>query len=232
MGMRIEPEISGVQVVLVGDFNPAIFTPAWFSLYRLLPESVASSAKLEVAHPQATKFTADWLHLEVTVERFVVHTLQAPHVRVRDLVVRVFREHLYHTPLKALGINRNVHFRVRNLTERDRIGRTLAPVEPWGTWGHDLGRDGTHGGMTSLKMSQLRLKGRPSDDRITVTVEPSVRISEGRTGVFVSANDHYAIDETGPGTGTGLIDLLEKNFDASLKRSDDIIDHIMSLAHE
>ena len=98
MGMRIEPEISGVQVVLVGDFNPAIFTPAWFSLYRLLPESVASSAKLEVAHPQATKFTADWLHLEVTVERFVVHTLQAPHVRVRDLVVRVFREHLYHTP--------------------------------------------------------------------------------------------------------------------------------------
>ena len=36
MGMRIEPEISGVQVVLVGDFNPAIFTPAWFALYRLL----------------------------------------------------------------------------------------------------------------------------------------------------------------------------------------------------
>ena len=45
MGMRIEPEISGVQIVLVGDFNPAIFTPAWFALYRLLPESVASSAK-------------------------------------------------------------------------------------------------------------------------------------------------------------------------------------------
>jgi hypothetical protein len=232
MGMRIEPEISGVQVVLVGDFNPAIFTPAWFALYRLLPESVASSAKLEVAHPQATKFTADWLHLEVTVERFVVHTLQAPHVRVRDLVVRVFREHLYHTPLKALGINRNVHFRVRNLTERDRIGRTLAPVEPWGTWGHDLGLDGTRGGMTSLRMSQLEPNGRPSGDKINVTVEPSARIGEGRTGVFVNVNDHHVIDETGPRAGTGLMNLLEKNFDESLKRSDDIIDHIMSLAQE
>ena len=36
--MRIEPEISGVSVVLLGDFNPAIFTPAWFALHGLLPE--------------------------------------------------------------------------------------------------------------------------------------------------------------------------------------------------
>ena len=35
--MRIEPEISGVAVVLLGDFNPAIFTPAWFAMHELLP---------------------------------------------------------------------------------------------------------------------------------------------------------------------------------------------------
>ena len=86
--------------------------------------------------------------------------------------------------------------------------------------------------MTSLRMSQLEPKGRPSGDKINVTVEPSARIGEGRTGVFVNVNDHYVIDETGPIAGTGLMNLLEKNFDASLKRSDDIIDHIMSLAHE
>ena len=56
MRMRIEPELSSVRVVVVGDFNPAIFTPAWFALYGLLPERVASSANLEVAHPQMTKF--------------------------------------------------------------------------------------------------------------------------------------------------------------------------------
>ena len=41
--MRIEPEISDVSVVLLGDFNPAIFTPAWFALHGLLPERVADA---------------------------------------------------------------------------------------------------------------------------------------------------------------------------------------------
>ena len=61
-----------------------------------------------------TEFTFDWLHLQVTAEHFSAETTQAPHVRVRDLVVRVFRERLSHTPLKAFGINRRVHFRVRS----------------------------------------------------------------------------------------------------------------------
>ena len=86
--------------------------------------------------------------------------------------------------------------------------------------------------MTSLRMSQLEPNGRPSGDKINVTVEPSARIGEGRTGVFVNVNDHHVIDETGPRAGTGLMNLLEKNFDESLKRSNDIIDHIMSLAQE
>ena len=47
--MRIEPEISGVGVVLLGDFNPAIFTPAWFALHGLLPESAADNAELQIA---------------------------------------------------------------------------------------------------------------------------------------------------------------------------------------
>ena len=124
--MRIEPEISGVNVVLIGDFNPAIFTPAWFALHSLLPKGTADNAELQVAHQQVTKFSTDWLHLQVGLERFLVETSQAPYIRLRDLVVRVFKDHLYHTPLKAFGINRNVHFRVGSLAERDRIGRTLA----------------------------------------------------------------------------------------------------------
>ena len=47
--MRIEPEISSVSVILLGDFNPAIFTPAWFALHDLLPKGAAESADLNVA---------------------------------------------------------------------------------------------------------------------------------------------------------------------------------------
>ena len=117
--MRIVPEISGTTIVLVGSFNPAIFTPAWFELHELMPQGTSEIANLEVAHPQTTAFAAEWLHLNVTTERFSAETVQAPDIRVRDLVVRTFREHLNHTPLKAIGIR-----------AQSRLGRTIAAL----TW--------------------------------------------------------------------------------------------------
>ena len=228
--MRIEPEISSVAIVFVGDFNPAIFTPAWFALHGLLPEGVAESAEVQVTHRQVTAFNTEWLNLQVTVKRFTVETGVAPYVRVCDLAVRVFKEYLYHTPLNAFGINRGVHFRVRTLAIRDQMGRTLAPIEPWGAWAEGLGRDGEHGGMTSLTMSQVNPEGRPPGGGINVTVEPSNRIGEGRTGVYVSVNDHYEGESANPKNNEVLIELLEDNFQASLDHSEGIIDHVMSLA--
>ena len=228
--MRIEPEISGVNVVLLGDFNPAILTPAWFALHGLLPQHVAESAELRVANQQVTEFAAEWMRLQVAAGHFFVETLQAPHIRLCDFVARTFKEYLHHTPVRAFGINRDVHFRVKSLAERDRIGRTLAPVEPWGAWGQDLGLDGKQGGMTSLTMTRLNPEGRPSGGQINVTVEPSHRIGEGRIGVYVRVNDHYTIDNAELETAERLIELFEDNFENSLKRSDGIIDHVMSLA--
>ena len=228
--MRVEPEIDGANVTLLGDFSPAIFAPAWFVLHGLLPESAADGAEVGIVHPQVTAFTFDWLTLEVTTERFRVETRQAPHTRAFDLVARTFAEPLNRTPLKAFGINREVHFQVRSQAERDLIGRTLAPVEPWGAWGHGLGTDGKHGGMTSLTMTQIQLDGRPPDDRINVTVEPSNRIGEGQRGVFVRVNDHYTTDDAGADSCERLMELLQNNFETSLKRGEGIVDHVMSLA--
>ena len=84
--------------------------------------------------------------------------------------------------------------------------------------------------MTSLTMSQVDPEGRPKGGRINVKVEPSKRIGQGLTGVYVQVNDHYANDDAGPGAGVRLIGLLEDNFDTSIRRSNSIIDHIMSLA--
>ena len=227
--MRIDPELSSVSIIIPGDFNPAIFTPAWFALNDLLPKSVADSAHLQVAHRHATAFTADWLQINVADNQFSAETLQAPYIRVCDLVVRIFKEQLNHTPLRAFGINRNVHFRVSSSADRDRIGRTLAPVDPWGDWGKDLGIDGTQGGMTSLTMTQVNLAGRSQNDKISVQVEPSNRIGNGRDGVFVGVNDHFAIDDRAD-TAERLMELLESNFEGSISRSERLVDHIMSLA--
>ena len=227
--MRIVPEISGTTIVLVGSFNPAIFTPAWFELHELLPRGTAESATLQLAHPQATVFNAEWLNLNVNAERLVAETSQSPDVRVRDLMVRTFKEHLNHTPLKALGINRHVHFDVKSPDKRDRIGRILAPIEPWGAWGEVIGRGGLHGGLTSITMTQNDPEGRPKGGRINVKVEPSMRIGEGRTGVFVNVNDHYVCDANEQDSAEAAIHLLEESFEGSVERSNEFIDQIMSL---
>ncbi|MDE2822321.1 MAG: hypothetical protein OXK79_02305 [Chloroflexota bacterium] len=227
--MQIEPEISGTSIVLAGRFNPAIFTPAWFELHALLPAGTAEIARLEVAHAQATVFRAEWLHLNVMAERFSVETLQAPDVRVRDLVLRTFTEHLNHTPLHAIGINRTVHYNVASLEERDRVGRLLAPIAPWGPWADELGLDGTHGGMTSLTMTQINPDGRPPGGQLNVKVEPSTRVGEGRTGVYVNVHDHYQFDADQPQATEAVIQVVENDFNASVQRSNTLIDHIMGL---
>lgn len=228
--MRIEPEITGVSLVMLGHFNPAIFTPAWFGWHGLLSERTAEIADTKIVHPQIAMFNADWLNLHVQPESFLINTTQAPFIRLRDLAIRIFREHLPHIPLKVLGINREVHFPLRSLGEQNRLGRLLAPVEPWGDWGRKLESDEEQGGMTSLTMTQINPEGRPLGGRVNVVVQPSNQIGRGRPGVYVQVNDHYIIENVESQMGTReIVMLLEDNFDESLRCADQIIDHIMSL---
>lgn len=228
--MRIEPGNAGVSVVLLGNFNPSIFAPAWFGWHGLISATMVDTANTKIVHSQISEFNVDWLHMQVVPDRFLISTTQAPYVRLQDLAVRIFREHLPHTPLKTMGINREVHFLVKSFEDRDRLGRLLAPVEPWGDWGKELGPDGEHGGMVSITMRQVNPEGRPPGGQINVTVEPSNQIGQGRLGVYVRVNDHYTIESVENQMGTSkIVELLEENFDKSLRLADQIIDHIMSL---
>jgi hypothetical protein len=150
--MRIEPEIGGVAIVLVGNLNPAIFTPAWFARQGILSAEQADAAEVNIVHPQIAHFKMDWLVVRVEPERFAADTAEAPYTRLLDLVVRTFKEFLPHTPLGKLGINRTVHFSVGSQDNRDRIARMLAPRDPWGEWRPliDQGEGEKHGGLLSL----------------------------------------------------------------------------------
>ena len=231
--MKIEPEISGASLVMLGDFNPSIFTPSWFAWRGLLPTKVVDAAVLKIAHPDITRFEADWLNLQIDRKTFKIDTSQIPFVRLRDLAVRIFREQLPGTPLRAMGINREVLFSVQSLDARDQLGRLLAPVNPWGDWGKKLEPSGNHGGMTSLTMTQVNLEDRPPGGQVNATVEPSKRIGQEGTGVYVRINDHYSAENLKDERATsGILPLLEKNFDKSLRCADQIINHIMSLTRD
>ncbi len=228
-GMRIEPEVSSAGIVLRGTFNPAILTPAWFAMHGLLP-GAHETATLNVAHPHLTAFATEWVSIQATTDQFQADTQQGPHVRLRDLVLRTFRELLHHTPVGAFGINREIHFRAASAEAQQRVGRMLAPPEPWEGIAGILRLTDDSSGMVSLTMRQTELTNRPHGGHIDVTVQPSARVGDGRKGIYVRVNDHYDVRDSTPGGAAHVLDLLEQRFDESLRRADEIVDHVMSLA--
>jgi len=230
--LRIEPEISAVSVVLVGEFNPAMLTPAWLAYHDIFNKQEAEEADLQVASRAVTQFSTDWLVLRAASDRFAAETTRSPHIRLRDLVLRIFQEKLVHAPFRAMGLNRSVHFLTPTPEHRDALGRRLAPLDPWMEGSDIVDFSAEPSGMTSLEMRQGNLEGRPPADQINVRIEPSNLVGGGHLGIFVSINDHYT--PTGPSGGFGpredLPGPLASGFERSIAQADKIVDYVMALA--
>ena len=162
--MRIEPEISGASIVMVGSFNPQIFQPFWFAEYGVISRELAAGAQVGLILPDISSFRLEGeFNVQVERDRFSIDRALAPLIRIADVVCRVFGDLLPHTPIHQVGINRLIHFNVRSEAVRDEIGRKLAPWEPWGDWGRTaFTGDGVRkGGLLSLTMTQRNLTDRP-----------------------------------------------------------------------
>ena len=144
------------SIVLLGNFNPAIFNPDWLARQEILSPSEVDMAKVEIIHADIAQFKTPGLDWEIIQERFTIHSSAEPFVRLADIVPEIFPVKLPHTPLHALGINFQVHFRVRDAAQWMSFGRQLAPLGPWGDWGETLESVSAKkaGGLVSLTMQQ------------------------------------------------------------------------------
>jgi hypothetical protein len=234
--MRIGPEISAATIVLRGAFNPSIFQPFWLVRNEIVTEEQGENAQINLIHPQAAEFDIPGqfsLHVDPTT--FTITRTEAPLILVSDTAVKIFAELLPHTPTGQLGLNRTVHFSVGSFEERNRIGVLLAPPDPWGAWGTELssgpskGKPDQLGGLKSLTMLQTRPPDRQFG-HIQATIEPSILIGGGRSGIFMVINDHFQIEDPGKAEGAEeMIDILAGRFDESIRRSESLIDQVMAL---
>ena len=53
----IEPESELLSIVVLGDFNPAIFHPLWFSVNGLVADAEAKDADVGFIHKQFASFS-------------------------------------------------------------------------------------------------------------------------------------------------------------------------------
>lgn len=229
--MLKKPDSIKTTIVLVGNFNPRIFVPLWFSNNEVIGKEESEKADVEVVHKEFTKFKLDWLTLVAEPQRFITEVIQPPDIRLHDFVLKTFGELLPHTPIWAMGINRGVEFDAGSREARDRIGFKLAPPEAWGEWSEDLLRqesDGNHGGMMSLSMRQVTVDDR-SGGYIQSQVEP---VKGSVSSVRVHVNDHYEISKPADQVEgcSEIIGLMSDRYEKSIGRSDWIVDQIMELA--
>ena len=76
--MLIEPEREDAAIVLIGDFNPPIFSPEWLGRNEIVGEQATFESKIDIIHPDLSQFTAG--NIEFTVQRQRFQILVRPHV--------------------------------------------------------------------------------------------------------------------------------------------------------
>src|SRR5258708_5927832 len=175
-------EINGAAIVLLGSFNPAIFQPEWFARQKLLPQTEVDVAEIKVVAPPIAQFETERFIIQVTDDKFTAISKATTNAALlRDLVLGTFYI-LEHTPVRAMGINRQMHFSVASEQLWHQVGDALVPKEAWNAVMQ--GRPG----MKSLAI--FTEKGGPQGGTLTVKVEPSLKV---KFGVYFETNEHREV---------------------------------------
>lgn len=199
-----KPELGGINFVATGSFNPAIVHPSWLADKELIPRSLADYVlegredKHVIVSSQVASFVADWLTVQVTQQQLVLATVdQGRELDLRDLAKGIL-DLLPETPVDAIGINADSHFRADDASAWHAFGDRFLPKNLWeplferGEW--KTRDEGKHVGMRSMIVEVTR------DDEnlpghVRVELAPSVRIAPN--GVYIGVNAEFRFSRPG-----------------------------------
>jgi len=236
--MIYKPLIHSAAVVMLGNFNPAIFSPAWFALNDLIPDFDPDTAAVRIITGEYTQISAANVHVIAQQDRFQVETFDDPFVTILDLIIGIFGVKLPHTPIHQFGINYQLHFALESAEQRVRFGRLLAPIAPWGAWGRNIEEESTEiehtGGVREIIMEEAAPPGRKKGGYRRVNIAPSLRLDivDPMLGVFISVNDHYAFEreKDEPIDASLAIEELKNRFEQSIDEAKWIVEGLMKTA--
>lgn len=208
--------LQGMSIVLLGDFNPKIFQPAWFVAHGLIGEKEAEIADIQIINSDVIFYTMDWLRVQVTRERFQIDTAQEPYYEVlRDLVKGTFTL-LAHTPIHSMGINLDYHYRMGSEKEWHDFGDFLAPKSAWASI---MNRPG----LRNIVMESSRTDKYAG--LIRIAVAPSTKVNPG---IYFSVNDHYEISDKKKAIGCDeIMNIFNDAWDKSLNFAKTVPNNLM-----
>lgn len=226
-------DILSSSIIVVGDFNPAIFSPEWLERNKLIGEGDAVSAregthgrKLLVSHQVAT-FGSDWFELQVLENQFSLTSIGVLSPAFRDLAVGIFQL-VSHTPVRAVGLNFIGHFKFATQEQLHEIGDKFAPKEIWNSLYEDE--------FAGLEELTIRLQRGSRDKAVDTKDEKRITLRPSRSfkyGISLSINDHHDVtvgvdSDLTPAERVAII--LDDQWDQAWENSVRVFDQVLSMS--
>jgi hypothetical protein len=227
-------ELSGISVIAVGAFNPAIFQPFWFAEKGLMPPNAIEEAmeKDFMATRDIAAFTADWLSVQVTLAQLSFATVEeGREVDLRDLVKGVF-ELLPETPVDAVGLNADAHFRIDSEEQWHQIGDRFLPKDFWQPlFDGDQWKKRREGSDQTVGLRSMTVEAHREDIPAYVRTEvgPSVRLTP--LGVYAGVNAHFQLTEgETQGRGANVAEVIAEHWESTREIEKELIERILEIA--
>lgn len=230
--MTYTAEIFTATFVVLGDFNPAIYTPDWFEKNNLIGEGDASIARDGraainplVSH-QVTNFDTDWFTIQVLENKLTLSSKGVLTPALKDLAVGIFQL-LPHTPVVAMGMNFIGQFKLNDIHEQCLVGDVFAPKAIWNSLypeDHFAGLEN----MTIRIQHGSREDGTDSKDEKRILIQRSANF---KFGIGLSLNDHHDLidgyeDNFSP--AERVVDIVVSQWESVWAEAERIFDQILS----
>lgn len=225
--------LSSSSIVLLGRFNPAIFHPQWFDRFKILPIQEIQWAEgkepriIETQHkdrkiiieeipplivtPDLADLRFPSLRILVRLDRFLCSAVQRKHFSlIKDVTIKSYNL-LKHTPIDALGINFDGHWKFKD--NANIILRNLF-AKGHNSFKKTMGNDYQIGGI---------ITSHQSNRKTTLKFDTSDRLQDG---IYFNANFHREIKARQAEQATKLI---SENYNKDLE---DIISIVKGLIGE
>lgn len=228
--MLYQPEILSANIVVLGAFNPAIFSPDWLELNQLIgPDDakVIRSSENFVVTRQVTQLESETFRLLVEESKYQASCTGVAGPHIRDLTMGVL-ELLPHTPLRAIGLNFDIQYRFHDSDAYHKVGDALAPKSIWLQVVGDPDR--------AIGLEQLRIIVQDGKRGEEPKSPNSKTISVHRGGntltIRMSYNDHHEFVDLPEGTAAteAAMEILKEHWQEQLQVAGQTFSQVIGLA--
>lgn len=218
-----------LSTVLLGRFNPLIFSPEWLQTNGVIGPDEASEAReagIEVMAPNLSSINLGSMKLVVEDQRYTLIVGDEPLIRAKDFPATCFSL-LRHTPVQAVGLNYNVTLVGNDGESWHRFGDTFAPKGPWGDFLADESGERL-GGLRAMVMEQHNGPDpRWGYTRLTIDAQENLPPLHATLNV----NNHFKVGSGDSiGSGADAYKLIEELWDQAMDRSKTLCDRIKQVA--